>query len=272
MTSVSEPVAGTPCLPVPATVRSREGALPLAGLRVWVTGASRGLGRAVAADLCGSGASVTLTSRSHASLDSIAGLSDAAEVLRAPGSVADDEDVARIAASIRQRWGGLDAVVHCAGISPVFQLGDELTTATWREIVDVNLTGTFLVCQAAAGLMSDGGSIVTMSSVHARSAGRRLAAYSATKGAVESLTRALALDWASRGIRVNCIAPGYFKTDMTEDLRGNEYQRNRLLSHIPMGTLGEPAQIVEVVRMLLGAGGTYITGSVVAVDGGWTVA
>lgn len=250
MISVSEPVLGT-------------------GPRVWVTGASRGLGRAIAAGLSAAGARLVLTSRTDAALDEIYGLcGDTA--IRAPGSVADDGDVAAMADVIRRQWGGLDAVVHCAGISPVFRRGDQLDVGAWREIVDINLTGTFLVCQAAAALMTGGGSIVTTSSVHARSGAGRLAAYSATKGGVESLTRALALDWADRGIRVNCLAPGYFNTDMTEDLRNNEHHRNRLLARIPLGVVGAPAQIVDVVRLLIGPGGGYITGAVIPVDGGWT--
>ncbi|MCW2494481.1 SDR family oxidoreductase [Jatrophihabitans sp.] len=239
------------------------------GMRIWVTGASRGLGRAIAADLSEAGASLALTARSTGALEQIAA-ECALPPLLVPGSVADAEEVTAMAAAIQQEWGGLDAVVHCAGISPVFRSGDQLDIDTWREIIDVNLTGTFLVCQAAATLMSGGGSIVTLSSVHARSGAARLAAYSATKGGVESLTRALALDWAARGIRVNCIAPGYFETDMTEELRGSERQHRRLLAHIPVGQFGVPAQIVDVVRLLVGPGGSYLTGAVLPVDGGWT--
>jgi NAD(P)-dependent dehydrogenase (short-subunit alcohol dehydrogenase family) len=239
-----------------------------AGLRVWVTGASRGLGRAIAAGLSAAGASLALTSRTDAALDEIYSLcGDSA--IRAPGSIADVDDIAKIVDVIRRRWDGLDAVVHCAGISPVFHRGDQLDVHTWRDIVDTNLTGTFLVCQAAAAMMTDGGSIVTTSSVHARSGAGRLAAYSAAKGGVESLTRALALDWAYRGIRVNCLAPGYFDTDMTEDLRTNERHRNRLLARIPLGVVGAPSQLVDVVRLLIGPGGGYITGAVIPVDGGW---
>jgi len=241
----------------------------LNGMRIWVTGASRGLGRAIAAALSDSGASLALTARSAVALKEIAEECALPPVLVA-GSVADADEVSAMGDTIRQEWGGLDAVVHCAGISPVFRKGDQLDIVTWREIIDVNLTGTFLVCQAAATLMSESGSIVTMSSVHARSGAARLAAYSATKGGVESLTRALALDWAPRGIRVNCIAPGYFETDMTEDLRGSERQGRRILAHIPVGQFGVPAQIVDVVRLLVGPGGSYLTGAVLPVDGGWT--
>ncbi|SCL20098.1 NAD(P)-dependent dehydrogenase, short-chain alcohol dehydrogenase family [Micromonospora pallida] len=268
MTSVSEPA------PAPSVndASRAAGASDLGGARIWVTGASRGLGRAIAVDLSRAGAKLALTARTEGALDGVHDECGADRALRVAGSVADAAEVAAITETIRQRWGGLDALVHCAGISPTFDRGDDLTPAAWREIVEVNLTGTFLVCQAAATLMGTGASIVTVSSVHARSAGRRLAAYSATKGGVEALTRSLALDWAQRGIRVNCIAPGYFETDMTNDLRNSEYQRNRLLARIPLGTLGQPSQIVDVVRLLVGPGSSYITGSVIAIDGGWTAA
>jgi NAD(P)-dependent dehydrogenase (short-subunit alcohol dehydrogenase family) len=243
----------------------------LHGLRIWVTGAGRGLGRAVAADLSRAGAQVALTARSA---DTLAEASDECGegAFAVAGSVADEGDLARMSDAITDRWGGLDALVHLAGISPVYLPADRLDAAIWREIVEVNLTGTFLTCQAAAAMMDGPGSIVTTSSVHAHTGAARLAAYSATKGAVESLTRALALDWAGRGIRVNCLAPGYFETDMTEDLRHSARQNERLLSRIPQGRMGSPAQIVDVVRLLVGPGGSYITGSIITVDGGWAVA
>ncbi len=266
MTSVSDPVpaADPQWLPAPSSQRS------LAGQRVWVTGASRGLGRAIALDLSSAGARVALTARTDASVKATCDSCDGEASICVPGSVSDDGDVARIVASIEQQWGGLDAVVNCAGISPSFSRAEDLAASLWREIIEVNLTGTFLVCQAAAAVMPHGGSMVTMSSVHARSAGGRLAAYSASKGGVEALTRALALDWADRGIRVNCVAPGYFATDMTRDLRSSGSQRSRLLAHTPLATFGVPAQLTELVRLLIGPGGSYLTGSIISVDGGWT--
>jgi gluconate 5-dehydrogenase len=256
---------------IPATDAEPAPAPELKGLRIWVTGAGRGLGRAIAADLSRAGALVALTARSA---DALAAASDECgdTAFAVPGSVADEQDLARMSDTIVERWAGLDALVHLAGISPVFHPADRLDARTWREIIEVNLTGTFLTCQAAAAMMDGPGSIVTTSSVHAHSGAARLAAYSATKGAVESLTRALALDWAGRGIRVNCLAPGYFETDMTEDLRHSPRQNERLLARIPQGRMGSPEQIVDVVRLLVGPGGSYITGSVISVDGGWAAA
>lgn len=244
----------------------------LQGLRVWVTGASRGLGRAIAADLCRAGSKVAVTARSTADLDSLRREHPDGEVLCAAGSVTEQKDVDGIREQLHQAWGGLDAVVCCAGMCPSFETADDLDTDTWRAIIDLNLTGTFLAAQSAARLMDNGGAVVTTSSVHARSGSRRLAAYSASKGGVESLTRALALDWADRDIRVNCMAPGYFRTDMTAGLTDSNHHRSRLLERIPLRSIGDPSQLLEMVRLLVGPGGSYITGSVFTVDGGWTVA
>lgn len=242
------------------------------GLRVWVTGASRGLGRVIAADLCERGARVAVTARSATELHGLRNEQRQGAVLCLAGSVTDQDDVDRATDQIRDEWGGLDAVVCCAGSSPNFQSAEDLDPKVWREIIDLNLTGTFLVAQAAARLMTDGGAVVTVSSVHATSGARRLAAYSASKGGVEALTRALALDWAGCGIRVNCLAPGYFDTDMTADLIASDHHRERLLSRIPLRTIGDPAQLLATTRLLVGPGSTYITGTTFTVDGGWTIA
>jgi NAD(P)-dependent dehydrogenase (short-subunit alcohol dehydrogenase family) len=239
---------------------------------VWVTGASRGLGRVIAADLCERGARVAVTARSAADLHGLRDEQRMGAVLCLAGSVTDQDDVDRAADGIDDEWGGLDAVVCCAGSSPNFQSAEDLDPKVWREIIDLNLTGTFLVAQAAARLMTGGGAVVTVSSVHATSGARRLAAYSASKGGVEALTRALALDWAGHGIRVNCLAPGYFETDMTADLIASDHHRERLLSRIPLRTFGDPAHLLATTRLLVGPGSTYITGTTFTVDGGWTIA
>jgi NAD(P)-dependent dehydrogenase (short-subunit alcohol dehydrogenase family) len=113
------------------------------------------------------------------------------------------------------------------------------------------------------------GSVIAVSSVHGRHASGRLAAYSASKGGVEALTRALALDWSPRGVRVNAVAPGYFETDMTEQLRGSESHRSALLAKVPLARFGEPSELVGAVRFLAGPASSFVTGSVIDVDGGW---
>lgn len=117
-----------------------------------------------------------------------------------------------------------------------------------------------------------GGSIVNVTSVHGSVAGRRLSAYCASKGGLEMLTKALALDWATIPIRVNALAPGYFETEMTAALRKSDKWREMLLSRTPLGRFGQPQELVQAALFLLSPASGYITGSSLTVDGGWTAA
>jgi NAD(P)-dependent dehydrogenase (short-subunit alcohol dehydrogenase family) len=229
----------------------------------------------VAVGLAACGADVAVTSRSEAALADVASdvVEKGAQVLTVPASVEDPDAVAGAADRIRAAWGGLDVLVNCAGISPVFTGAETLDVTTWRAVIDTNLTGAFLCCREAAALMleGDGGSIVNVSSIHATAGMPRLVAYSASKGAVEAMTRTLALEWAPRGVRVNAVAPGYFETEMTEGLRASPRWRADLLGRIPLGRFGRPAELVPAVLFLASAG-EYVTGTTLVVDGGWTAA
>lgn len=242
------------------------------GLRVWVTGASRGLGRAIAESFAAGGARVAVTARSRDPLVALAARLPEAEVLVLPGSVSDPVRVREITESIETAWGGLDVLVNGAGISPTFKRAEEVSDDDWVDVVDVNLNGTFYCSRAAALLMATGSSIINITSIHARVGMSRLAAYSASKGGVESLTRTLALEWAERGIRVNALQPGYFATEMTVGLRDHERWRDVLLDRIPLGRFGEPEDLVPAVMFLATDGSRYVTGSCLTVDGGWTAA
>lgn len=246
----------------------------LSGKRAWVTGASRGLGRAIADGLILAGANVAVTARTADALGHFAVQTEAddREVIVLPASVSDSEQVQAAAEHLRERWGGLDILVNCAGVSPSFKMADQVDDDEWRSVLDVNLTGMFFCSRAVAPLMfsSGGGAIVNISSIHGSVGMSRLAAYTASKGGVDALTRTLALEWADQGVRVNSVAPGYFKTGMTEGLRHHEVWSDRLLSRIPLGRFGDPAEIVPAVLFLASELSTYITGSTLVVDGGWT--
>ncbi len=248
----------------------------LAGSRVWVTGASRGLGRAMALGFAAAGAQVALTARSADGIKEVAVEIEAmgGEPLVLVGSVSDSEAVSRSAAIIREEWGGLDVLVNCAGISPTFKRAELLEDEEWRHVLDINVTGTFLCAREAGKLMLDsgGGAVVNISSIHGQVGMERMLAYSASKGAVDSITRTLALEWAERGVRVNTISPGYFETDMTEALRGHQKWRGHLLSKIPMGRFGVPEEIVSAALFLASDASGFMTGSNMVVDGGWTAA
>jgi NAD(P)-dependent dehydrogenase (short-subunit alcohol dehydrogenase family) len=245
---------------------------PLAGKVAWVTGASRGLGRAVAVGLATAGARLAVTARDEQRLTSLQEqiVGAGGEALVVPASVADVDEVTAAAERIEATWGRVDVLVNNAGISPSMTRSEEVAADEWCEVLDVNLSGAFYCCQAAARAMEAGGSIVNVSSVHGSVGMPRLAAYSATKGGIEALTRTLALEWADRGIRVNALAPGYIETDMTAGLRANDRWRQRLLDATPLGRFATEADLVPAVVYLASDASSYMTGTTMTLDGGWT--
>ena len=247
--------------------------LDFAGKSVWITGASRGLGRALAFAFAGAGAGLVLSARSGDKL------SEVAQVIRAHGgkvetvvgSIADAAVVACATDTIEREWGQLDVLVNNAGISPSFVRSERLDSVQWREVIDVNLSAPFFCSQAALPLLERaGGSIVNISSVHATRAHERLIAYAASKGGLEMVTRTLAVEWASRGIRVNAVAPGYLETEMTAGLREHPRWSESLKDRIPLRRFAAAAEVVPAVLLLAGPTGSYITGTTIYVDGGWT--
>jgi NAD(P)-dependent dehydrogenase (short-subunit alcohol dehydrogenase family) len=246
--------------------------LRLDGKVAWITGASRGLGRALAFGFAGAGAKVLLSARSADALESVAAtIRDAGkEVIVSVGSVSEKADVEAAAALAREEWGQIDVLVNNAGISPSFRRSESVPEEEWRQVIDINLTGPFLCAQAAYGAMPEaGGSIVNISSIHANAGHERLVAYSASKGGMEMLTKTLAVEWAKRGVRVNGVAPGYLETDMTTGLREHEKWSASLLAKIPMGRFGRTSEIVGASLFLASDASRYITGATLFADGGW---
>ncbi|MBW4717443.1 SDR family NAD(P)-dependent oxidoreductase [Saccharothrix obliqua] len=236
-----------------------------------VTGASSGLGVAFARGLAEAGADVVLAARRADRLAETAALVERAgrRALVVPADVARPEDcheVARAAAG----FGRVGVLVNNAGVGTAVPASRE-TPEEFRRVVDVNLHGAYWMAQAAAAVMTDGGSIINVSSVLGLvSAGLPQAAYSASKAAVLGLTRDLAQQWTGRkGIRVNALAPGYFASEMTD-----QYPPGYLESHVarlPIGRLGDPAELAAAVVFLASAAGGYTTGATFVVDGGATI-
>jgi len=245
----------------------------------WVTGAGKGLGRAIAVALSQAGATVAVTARTTSDLEQLA--SERAEqgehgehcgkVLVLPGSVADSAAVRTMVAQIIERTGRLDAVINCAGISPHFTRSTDVSDDEWRQVLDVNLQGTFYCCREAGKVMLEqrSGSIVNVSSVHASAGFERIAAYAASKGGVEALTKALAVEWADRGVRVNALRPGYFHTDLSAGLLASRWGE-QIVRSTPMGRVGTAEELGGAAVFLASDASRFVTGTTLTVDGGWT--
>lgn len=250
-----------------------ESAFDLDGKVAWVTGAGKGLGRQMAIALAAAGAVVVATARTEADLTSlIKEIENAGGTAQAaPGSVDDADFVDGCVERIVDQHGRLDVLINCAGISPVFRRSERLTDQEWSEVLHTNLDGTF-ACARAAGrrMLSAGtGSIINVSSIHANAGFERIAAYAASKGGVEALTKVLAVEWADRGVRVNAVAPGYFRTDLSSGLLDSSWGE-KITNAIPMGQVGKPEDLANSVVFLASDASRYITGTTLVVDGGQT--
>lgn len=243
----------------------------LEGKRVLVTGASRGIGRALAEGLAKAGADLVISARK---LDALA---ETAGQIKAVGGNAecltfDQSDVASIQAAL-EHLGPVDVLVNNAGVEDV-RASLDVDEALWGKIVDTNLRGAFFVAQAVARGMAEcrNGSIINLASLTSFVGVPTAAPYGASKSGVLGLTRALAAEWGPLGIRVNAIAPGYFRTDMTDVFFQNSEWAERMQGQIPLRRFGALDDLVAAVVYLGGAGSAYVTGHCLAVDGGYLAA
>ncbi len=239
----------------------------LAGKVVVVTGAGKGIGRAIAERFGGVGCSVVVNDLDQAAAESVAAgiVTAGGTAIAAAADVSDSSQVAAIFASAIDSYGTVDVLMNNAGIvSPMLHFF-EADEAWWRRIIDVNLTGHFLCCHQAARIMAKkgGGSIINMSSGGATRAHRSFSAYDASKGGIEALTRAMALDLGPYNIRVNALMPGSIDTmGLDEDARALRGV------NIPAGRIGDPFDMTGPALFLASADSGYVTGDVIKVDGG----
>ncbi|HIE37636.1 TPA: glucose 1-dehydrogenase [Candidatus Bipolaricaulota bacterium] len=248
------------------------GIFSLEGKVALVTGGSRGLGRGIALALARAGADVAVASRNARALEGVAreirGLGRRGIAVTA--DVAQVKEVRKMVAEALSAFGRLDILVDAAGVNQRTP-SLEVTEALWHFIVDINLKGTFFACQAAAEAMREGGggSIINIASLLSGVGIPTLAPYAASKAGVVGLTRVLAAEWGPHGIRVNCIAPGYFRTDMTRALFEDPDWYARLRRQVPLGREGFPEDLAGVAVFLASDASAYLTGQVIYVDGGF---
>lgn len=242
----------------------------LTGHKALVTGASRGIGQQLAMAMARAGADVAITARQASSLaacaETITGLGCKAVPLAL--DVRDVGQIGDVVNAAADRLGGLTILVNNAGVEEVTP-SLEVTEAIWDKILDTNLKGAFFCAQAAAKRMSSGSSIINLCSLTTEVGIPTAVPYGSSKTGLLGMTRALAAEWAPLGLRVNAIAPGYFRTAMTEIFYRNDDWQQAMKAKIPMARFGELSDLDGIAVFLASRASGYITGQCFPVDGGF---
>ena len=243
----------------------------LEGRVALVTGATRGMGAAIAVGLAEAGADVAVHGNTRSPDETCARVrAHGRRALAVTGDLADPATPERLVRETIAGLGGLDVLVNNAGTirrAPAADTSDE----DWLAVVGVNLHGSFRACRAAGRhmLARGHGKIVNVASLLAFQGGILVPGYAASKGGVAQLTKALANEWAGKGVNVNAIAPGYIRTDNTAALQADATRSRQILERIPAGRWGEPADVVGAAVFLCSPASDYVHGHVLVVDGGW---
>jgi len=244
----------------------------LAGKRALVTGASRGLGRAIAEALAGAGADVVCASSkpngAAETADAIRALGRKAWVLHA--DLADRDDVHRLADEVDRHASAIDILVNNGGSiarAPAVDFGE----GEWDRVLRTNLDAVWLLSQHFGRAMIDrrSGKIINIASLLSFSGGVKVPPYTASKHAVAGITKALANEWAQHGVQINAIAPGYIATDNTQALRDDRVRLAEISARIPAGRWGTPTDVAGAAVFLASQASNYVNGHVLVVDGGW---
>ena len=240
-----------------------------------ITGGAKGIGLAISQELINDGWNVVITGRDEAAIASaVAGLATGPG--KAVGKVMDVRDRASIDAvftEMRTEFDSLDSLINCAGVI-IRDESEVLSENDWNTVIDTDLSGVFKCSQAAYAdlVKSPGATIVNVGSIAGSVGIAGRAGYTAAKAGLEGLTRTLGLEWANRDIRVNAVAPGWTRTEMVAGgIKDGRLSEAALTARIPQQRLAEPSEIAKVVKFLMSADSSYITGQTIVVDGGITI-
>jgi dehydrogenase/reductase SDR family protein 4 len=238
-----------------------------------VTGASKGIGEAMARGLAEFGAKVVVSSRKQEAVDAVAGTfkADGLEATGIAANMSSIEDIHGLVDKTVETYGGLDIIINNAAVNPVFGPIQNTDERAFDKIIDVNLKGPFELCKKAYPVLKQrgGGSIIHISSIGGLRPEAGIGIYSVSKAAIINLTQAMAQDWGGDNIRVNAICPGLIKTKFSEALWNNDEILDRFLKHIPLGRAGSPDDIAGLAVFLASDAAAYCSGGAYLVDGGY---
>jgi len=248
----------------------------LSGQVALITGASRGIGRAIAMRMAEHGAKIVVSSRKLAACEA------AAEAIKAQGGeafaqvcdIADETALKALAEAAIKTWGRIDSLVCNAAVNPHFGPSSDVSYAAFERTMKVNLQNNFRLCEMALPHMAarGGGSVILISSIAALRGQDKLGIYALSKAAEQQLARNIAVEWGARNIRANCIAPGLIRTDFAEALWRDPEMSRKVLDHTPLGRIGDPDDIAGAAVFLASRAGQFTTGQTLVIDGGISVA